>query len=133
MFSEINNILVLDMKQEELFVALIKELFTADTTQQEYQDNDIHFVVDSKREGNTLNIKVELIGNKDKEEFEDWLKQVDDSLLEEVFDELGKKEGLSNLQELYETEDYQQVIDAVKAKTREIAAKKIKSYKRLFS
>lgn len=133
MFSEISNILVLDMKQEELFVALIKELFTADTTQQEYQDNDIHFVVDSKREGNTLNIKVELIGNKDKEEFEDWLKQVDDSLLEEVFDELGKKEGLSNLQELYETENYQQVIDAVRAKTKEIAARRIKAYKRLFS
>ena len=121
------------MKQEELLKALIEELFEMDTLHQEYQDNDSHFVVDSKREGNTLNIKVELIGNKDKEEFEDWLKQVDDNLLEEVFDELGKKEGLSNLQELYETEDFQQVIDAVRAKTKEIAAKRIKAYKQLFS
>ena len=35
------------MKQEELMKALIKELFALDTTHQEYQDNDTHFVVDS--------------------------------------------------------------------------------------
>ena len=49
------------MKQEEIFKALIKELFALDTTHQEYQDNDTHFVVDSTKEGNTLTIKVQLL------------------------------------------------------------------------
>lgn len=35
------------MKQDELLKTLVEELFKLDTTHQEYQDNDIHFVVDS--------------------------------------------------------------------------------------
>ena len=121
------------MKQEEIFKALIKELFALDTTHQEYQDNDTHFVVDSTKEGNTLTIKVQLLGNKDKEEFENWLAQVDDNLFSEVLDELREREGLSNLQELYNSEKYQQVIDRVKSKTKEIAARKIKAFKKLLN
>ena len=119
------------MKQEEIFKALIKELFALDTTHQEYQDNDTHFVVDSTKNGNTLTIKVQLLENEDKKEFENWLTQVDDNLFSEVLDELREKEGLNDLQELYNSENYQQVIDKVKAKTRELAAKKIKAFKKL--
>lgn len=119
------------MKQENLFKALIQELFEMDTTHYEYQDNDAHYVVDSNREGNTITFKVTLLENKDKEEFENWLKQVDDGLFSEVLDELREREGLSDLQELYNSENYQQVIDRVKAKTKEIAARKIKAFKKL--
>jgi len=120
------------MKQEELFKTLIKELFEIDTTHQEYQDNDVHFVVDSQKDGNTLTIKVELLENKDKEEFEKWLQSVDDSVLEEVLDELSK-EGLKNLDEIYNSEDYQQVIEKVKSKTLEVVKRKIKMLQRLLS
>ena len=44
-----------------------------DTLHQEYQDNDTHIVVDSQREGNTLNIKVQLLENEDKKKFDEWL------------------------------------------------------------
>ena len=121
------------MKQEEIFKALIKELFALDTTHQEYQDNDTHFVVDSKKEGNTLTIKVQLLENEDKKRFEDWLKQVDDDLFTEVLDELREIEGLNDLQALYNSKDYKKVIDRVTAKTKEIAARKIKSFKRLLA
>jgi hypothetical protein len=121
------------MKQEEILKALIEELFAMDTLHQEYQDNDSHFVVDSTREGNTLTIKVQLLENKDKKEFEKWLQQVDDDLFQEVLDELAEKEGLKNIDNLYNSENYQQVIDRVRSKTKELAARKIKDLKKLLS
>ena len=119
------------MKQEELFKALIKELFSLDTAHQEYQDNDTHFVVDSQKEGDTLTIKVQVLKNKDKEEFEKWLEQIDDDLFGEILDELREKEGLVNLNQLYLSKDYKKVIDRVKSKTKEIAARKIKELQKL--
>ena len=121
------------MKQEEILKALIEELFAMDTLHQEYQDNDSHFVVDSAREGNTLTIKVQLLENKDKKEFEKWLQQVDDDLFQEVLDELSEKEGLKDISNLYNSEKYQQVIDKVRSKTKELAARKIKNLKKLLS
>ena len=121
------------MKQEELLKALIEELFEMDTLHQEYQDNDSHFVVDSTREGNTLTIKVQLLENKDKKDFENWLQQVDDDLFQEVLEELSEKDGLSDINSLYNSENYQQAIDKVKAKTKEIANRKIKMLKKLLN
>ena len=121
------------MKQEELLKALIAELFEMDTLHQEYQDNDSHFVVDSTKEGDTLTIKVQLLENKDKENFEEWLQQVDNDLFQEVLDELAEKEGLKDISNLYNSEQYQQVIDRVKSKTKEIANRKIKMLKKLIN
>ena len=121
------------MKQEELLKALIKELFEMDTLHQEYKDNDSHFVVDSTREGNTLTIKVQLLENEDKKDFENWLQQVDDYLFQEVLEELSEKDGLSDINSLYNSENYQQAIDKVKAKTKEIANRKIKMLKKLLN
>lgn len=120
------------MKQEELMKSLIKELFALDTTHQEYQDNDIHFVVDSQKNGNTLTIKVQLLENKDKKEFEKWLENnVDDELFSEVLEELAKKEGLTDIEALYNSKDYKKVIDKVKSKTKEIVARKVREFQNL--
>ena len=121
------------MKQEELLKTLVSELMGMDELHQEYQDDDTHFVIDSTKEENTLTIKVQLLKNKDKEEFENWLQQVDDSLFQEVLEELAEKEGLSDINSLYNSEKYQQVIDRVKAKTKEIANRKIKMLKKLIN
>jgi hypothetical protein len=121
------------MKQEEILKALVTELMGLDELHQEYQDNDTHFVIDSTKEGNTLTIKVQLLDNKDKKEFEEWLKQVDDSLFQEVLEELAEKEGINDIQALYNSKDYKKAIDKVKAKTREIAARKVKALKRLLA
>ena len=119
------------MKQEELLKQLISELMSMSELHQEYQDNDTHFAIDSKREGNKLTIEITLKENKDKKEFEKWLQQVDDDLFQEVLDELAEKEGLKDISTLYNSEKYQQVIDTVRAKTKEIAARKIRSLKKL--
>ena len=120
------------MKQEELMKSLIKELFALNTTHQEYQDNDIHFVVDSQKNGNTLTIKVQLLENKDKKEFEKWLENnVDDELFSEVLEELAKKEGLTDIEALYNSKDYKKVIDKVKSKTKEIVARKVREFQNL--
>ena len=121
------------MKQEELLKALVSELMGMDELHQEYQDNDTHFVIDSTREGNTLTIKVQLLENKDKKDFENWLQQVDDDLFQEVLEELAEKDGLSDINSLYNSENYQQVIDKVKTKTKEIANRKIKILKKLIN
>lgn len=120
------------MKNEELLKVLIKELMGLNELHQEYQDNDTHFVIDSQKEGNTLNIKIQLIENKDKEEFEKWLETVDDKLFEEVLDALSK-EGLKNIEDLYNSPNYKEVINKVKAKTKQIASKKIKEFQKLIS
>ena len=119
------------MKQEELMKTLIKELFAMDTLHQEYQDNDTHFVVDSQKNKDTLTITVKLIDNKDKKEFEKWLKTIDDDLFSEVLDELKEKDKLYNLNELYNSKDYKKVISKVQNKTKEIAARKIKELQKL--
>ena len=112
---------------------LIKQLMNLDTLHKEYQDNDMHYVVDSQREGNTLTIKVQLLENKDKKDFEKWLSNVDDSLFTEVLDELKEKDGIYDLESLYNSENYQQVIDKVKSKTKEIVNRKIKELKKLIN
>ena len=119
------------MKQEEILKALVTELMGLNELHQEYQDNDTHFVIDSTKEGNTLTIKVQLLDNKDKKEFENWLKQVDDDLFQEVLEELAEKEGINDIQALYNSNDYKKAIDKVKAKTKELASRKIKSFKKL--
>ena len=119
------------MKQEELFKTLVKELFAVNSLHQEYQDSDTHFVIDSKKEGNTLNIKVQLLENKDKKEFESWLAGINDSLFSEVLDELKEKEGLIDIEKLYNSKDYKKVIDRVKSKTKEIALRKINELQKI--
>ena len=120
------------MKQEEILKALIEELFAMNELHQEYQDNDTHYVVDSQKEGNTLTIKVQLLENKDKQEFEKWLEQIDDAFFTEILDEL-KSDGLSDLEEKYNSKDYKVVIKKVKAKAKELAVKKIKEFQKLLN
>ena len=119
------------MKQEELFKSLIRELFGMEELHQEYQDNDTHFVIDTQKDGNILNIRIQLLENKDKKEFENWLSEISDDFFSEILDELKEKEGLHNLEELYNSKDYIKVIQRVKSKAKEIASRKIKELQRI--
>lgn len=116
------------MKQEELMKTLIEELFKMDTLHQEYQDNDIQFAIDSQKEGNKLTITVTKNENEDKKHFEEWLQNVDDSLFEEVLEELGET---FDMDRMYNSPRYKEVINKVTAKTKEIAARKIKELQAL--
>lgn len=121
------------MKQEELFKSLIRELFGMEELHQEYQDNDTHFVIDTQKDGNILNIRIQLLENKDKKEFENWLSEISDDFFSEILDELKEKEGLHNLEELYNSKDYIKVIQRVKSKAKEIASRKIKELQKIIN
>jgi hypothetical protein len=58
------------------------------------------------------------------------LKQIDDNLFQEVLDSLG---NIDELNSLYESDNYQKVINTIKSKTREIANKKIKELQKLLN
>lgn len=120
------------MEQEEIVKALIKELFKMDNVHHEYTDNDISYVIDSQKEGNTITVKVSLKENKDKKEFEKWLENVDNDLFSEVLNEL-EIDGLYNLESIYNSENYKDVIDKVKNKTKKIANRKIKELQKLLN
>ena len=114
-------------EQEEIIKALIEELFNLDELHQEYQDNDTHFVVDTNRKGNELTIKVTLKENKDKKDFEKWVDQLDDDIFNEVWEALSEEDELHSLNELYESENYKEVISRFKEKTKEVVNNKIKN------
>ena len=113
------------MKQEELLKQVINELFSLDNLHQEYQDNDTHYVVDSQKKGNKLTITIILKENKDKKEFERWVNQMPDDFFNEVWESLSEEDNLHSLDELYNSDNYKEVIDKFKNKTKEIASSKI--------
>ena len=119
------------MKQEELLKALIRELFELNELHQEYRDKDINYVIDSKKEGNKLTINVTLKDNEDKKKFEKWINQLDDDVFSEVWEALSVEDNLHTLDEIYNSDNYKEVINKFKNKTREIASNKIKKLQRL--
>ena len=119
------------MKQEELLKTLIKELFAMDTLHQEYQDNDTNFVVDSQKKGNTLTVTITLKDNKDKKEFERWINKLDNDIFNEVWESLSEQDNLHQLDELYNSDNYKEVITKFKNKTKEVASRKIKELQKL--
>jgi len=121
------------MKQEELLKALIKELFSLNELHQEYQDKDTHYAIDSKKQGNTLAITITLKENKDKKEFEKWCEQLDDDIFNEVWEALSQEDNLHSLNEIYESDNYKQVINRFKLKTREIVNKRIKELQKIIN
>ncbi len=118
------------MKIENLF-SLIKELATVNTLHKEYKDEDIQFVIDSKRDGNTLHFSVQIKEDKDKKEFEKWASQLDDDFFNEVCEAFA--EDLPNLTKEYESGDYRKVIAMFKAKAKEIATEKINILNKIFA
>jgi len=118
------------MKQEDILKTLIKELLELDEVHYEYTDNTHTYVLDSTKNKDTMNITVSLKENEDKKEFEKWLSQVDDTLFTEVLEELGDS---FNLESAYKSENYKQVINKVKSKTKEIAQRKIKELQKLIN
>ena len=121
------------MKQEELLKSLIRELFKMDEMHQEYQDNDTHILVDTQKKGNELTIKVILKENKDKKNFEKWVKTLPDELFNEIWEALSAEDELHSLDELYNSPNYKEVIEKFKNKSKEIANRKIKELQKLIS
>ena len=121
------------MKQEELIKVLIKELLQMEEVHYEYTENDKTYVLDSEKNGNELNIKVSINENKDKSEFETWANQLDDDIFEEVWQSLSEECNLHDLNELYESDNYKEVINKFKDMTKRVITNKINNYKKLIS
>lgn len=121
------------MKQENL-IALIRELNELDELHTEYIDDNIHYVIDSNRDENgTLHFSIKIKDHTDKIEFQDWVKQLDDDMFQEVWEKLSEEHGLQTLNEMYESDNYKEVITLFKEKAKEIARNKIDSLVKLFS
>ena len=118
------------MEIENIIKSLLDDLFELGELHQEYQDNDVHFVIDTKKDGNKIIVEVETIEDKQneaKQNFEDWLKNIDDELFTEILDELRKDEKLIDIESLYNSENYEEVINKVEAKAKEIIEKRIEA------
>ncbi len=115
------------MTQEDLLKTLVKQLFAISETHYEYQDNQSNFIIDAKKENpDELVIRVKNNKNKDKEEFENFVDSMDDDLFNEVWESLSEENNLHNLNELYDSPQYKEVINKFKNRTKEIVSNKIK-------
>lgn len=72
-----------------------------------------------------MTIKVTLSENKDKKDFEQYVNQMPDDLFQEIWESLSEKHGLKTLNELYEGNNYKQVISLFKGEGAEILKKRI--------
>lgn len=114
------------MKNEKALKSLIRELFEVNELHQEYQDNEIQFAIDSQRNGDTVILKIKLLEDRDRKEFEEWVNKLDDDLFQETWEALQAEDNLHSLDEAYKGKDYKEVIKKFKAKVREIASNRIK-------
>lgn len=115
------------MKQENI-IALIKELFAADSIHESYTDNNLSYTIDTQKKDNVLNIKITLKENKDKLEFQNWVDDLDDELFNEAWESLSETYGLQELNEEYESGDYKKVINLFKNEIKKILSKKIEGF-----
>lgn len=108
-------------------IALIQELFGMTELHQEYTDNDISFAIDSQKlDSNTIQFTIKLKENKDKKEFEEWIKQVPEDIFSEVITSLDE-----NIFETYNSENYKEIIDKVKSKISSLMKERINTYQNL--
>ena len=118
---------------DELLVAsFIKELFEMDEMHEEYKDNDSHFSIDSqKKDDSTLVITIKLKEDNTKKEFEKWVDSLDDEIFEEAVARVNKHfDGKMN--DVYESEDYKDVINYFKATVNNVVREKINSLRTKF-
>lgn len=114
------------MKQENLN-ALIKELQEVEELHQEYQDDDIHYVIDAKRneEGN-LQFSINVIkDNKDKENFEQFVNDMPDYIFEKTWETLSEEDNLHELDDIYNSENYKEVIEKFTETSKRVALKQL--------
>lgn len=113
---------------------ILEKLFQQEELHEEIVDNNIKYVIDvEKGTDNEINITVtkEQVSNKDKEQFEAWVNQLDDNLFSEIWESLSEDYGLYDLNKLYESEDYKKVIDLFKERTQKILSQKIEKLTKL--
>ena len=84
-------------------------------------------------EGNSIILKLTKKDNKDKKEFEDWVNQLDDDIFTEVWESLSEDFGLKELNDIYDSPNYKNVINVFKTRAKEIAEEKVKMLTKLFN
>lgn len=112
--------------KNEFNIALIKELMSIDQLHEEYKDNNISYVIDATKEGDTLNITISLQEDTRKEEFENWCKSIDDDIFVETCEKFEELTG-KTLHEIAEEELY----DEFKTVVKELVKSKIESLQSL--
>lgn len=114
--------------KNEILISLIKELFGLDGLHQEYQDNDNHFVIDSRKEGDKLIIEIELKEDTRKKEFEKWCENIPDDIFQEALEIISEDYDINNI---YESENFEEVICAFKKAVGKVVEDRIEKLKSL--
>lgn len=113
--------------EQKNFIQFIKELMKVTKLHREYQDSDIHYVIDaSKDKDGILTIKVKTVEDKEKREFYEWLKLINDELFSEILDGLKEEYNLDELDKMYNSKSgSKEAIEIFKSKAKEIINNKI--------
>lgn len=81
-------------------------------------------------DNDTFVIKVSL--RSERKNFEDWVNKLDDDIFTETWESLSEEFGLKTLNDIYNSENYPEVINIFKRKAKEITDKKINRLQELF-
>ncbi len=121
------------MEEFEIIKNLIKELGEG-TKHEEYTDGNNIYVLDLDVNKDNVLFKMSVKENKDKEEFEKWVNELDDDIFEDVWQSLSDKlGGNEKLNEMYEGKDYKKVINAFKLETMKILQSKVNKFKSMLT
>ena len=114
------------MKTEIFDTSLIDVIFNLEGEQTiEVEENGTKFTLDiNKTSDNEINIKITR-SNSDKKEFEKWANDIDDDLFTEAWESLSKDFNLKDLNDVYDSDDYHQVINIFKDRVKTLAQNKI--------
>ena len=66
-----------------------------------------------------------------KKEFENWVDQLDDEIFESVYNALAEEYSLHTLNDMYESENYSEIVKLFKNKAKELVEKKIQELSKI--
>lgn len=112
--------------KNEFNITLIKELMSIDQLHEEYTDDNISYVIDANREGDTLNITISLQEDTRKEDFRNWCETINDDIFVEACERFEDLTG-KTLHEAAEEELY----DEFKTVVKEVVKSKIENLQSL--
>lgn len=112
--------------ENEMAIDLIKSLFEVDEMHEEYENNNIKFCIDLKKDGENkliLTISYDEEDNSEKEQFEEYVSSLDDDIFVKAIEEI--KKDIPNFDEIYQSKSWKNVANAFQDKVNEIINLKI--------
>lgn len=101
------------MKEQELLLSVLKGLETG----------NYEFSIEEDENG-TITMTFSPCNSK-KKEFEEWVDSIDDDIFTETWESLAEEYSLKELNDIYESDNFEEIVGLFKERAREIAIDKI--------